>query len=447
MKPALSHINREILRLSIPAIVSNITVPLLGLCDTAISGHLGSELFLAAIAVGSVMLNVVFWIFGFLRMGTTGLTAIAYGANDNDEVYRLFLRAFFLGVVSGVILIILRVPVAELLFKFIKAEDSIQSLVREYFMIRIWGAPALLATMAISGWFVGMQNTVMPLVISVGMNLFNILISFVLVFGYGSGFVGIAEGTMISNWLGLLIALVCFFLYNKWKIKKALFKDIFVREGLAKFFNVNSNLFIRSFCIIIVTLGVTAAGARMGAMVLAGNVILMQFFQFFSFFMDGFAFSGEALVGLYAGKRDLFMLNKSVKELLKWTVGMALAFCMIYLFCGDFITSMLTDSNDVRIFVGNNLLIIALIPIVSAWAFIYDGFYVGLTQTVFMMFSTIIASVFFFIILYVGFIDKNLFINEDGGIQLIWSAFLVYLGIRGIFLALLWKRRILLFFK
>ena len=421
--------------------MSNVTIPLLGLCDTAISGHLGSELFLAAIAVGSVMLNVVFWIFGFLRMGTTGLTATSLGANDANEVRRVFSRAFFIGVSAGILLIVFRYPIMEGLLKICGSNSEIRESVEEYFLIRIWGAPALLATMVVTGWFVGMQSTVYPLIISVGMNIANIALSFILVFYSDMGFIGVAAGTLISNWFGLLLSIACMIWFlKKTKIFSTL-REIFNPDGLKKFFSVNSNLFIRSLCIICVTMGVTAASGRLGPLTLAVNVIVMQFFQFFSFFMDGFAFSGEALIGLYAGERNPERLRLSYRALLMWTLGIGVIFTFIYLFFNGNITSLLTDSTIVREGVRKIEIFIIMIPLVSAWAFIYDGFYVGLTDTRLMMFSTLIASIFFFIISFLSVEEGEVFINVSNN-DMIWTGFLVYLGIRGVVLASAWKGRL-----
>lgn len=430
-------INREILRLSIPAIVSNITVPLLGLCDTAISGHLGSDLYLAAIAVGSVMLNVVFWLFGFLRMGTTGLTATAFGAGDDSGVRKVFTRAMLLAGGAGVALILARELVMYALMKLIGAEPDVAGYVGRYFMIRIWGSPALLGVLAVSGWFVGMQSTAYPMVIAISVNIVNIAASFALVFWFGLGFEGVAWGTLVSNWVGLAIAMGCALRFSKGKRLWCGVREAVSGGGMGRFFSVNSNLFFRSACIICVTLGVTAAGARLGAATLAINVVVMQFFQFFSFFMDGFAFSGEALVGRWWGAGDSVMVGKYVRALLWWTVGVALLFTVCYGLGSDGITSLLTDSESVRQGVKGMRAWIWSLPVVSAWAFIYDGFYVGVTDTRKMMMSTIVATIVFYIVAFVKLAEGRVVIEVDSNAA-VWTAFLSYLFIRGAFLAIAW---------
>ncbi len=420
-----------------PAIVSNITVPLLGLCDTAISGHLGSDLYLAAIAVGSVMLNVVFWLFGFLRMGTTGLTATAFGAGDDSGVRKVFTRAMLLAGGAGVALILARELVMYALMKLIGAEPDVAGYVGRYFMIRIWGSPALLGVLAVSGWFVGMQSTAYPMVIAISVNIVNIAASFALVFWFGLGFEGVAWGTLVSNWVGLAIAMGCALRFSKGKRLWCGVREAVSGGGMGRFFSVNSNLFFRSACIICVTLGVTAAGARLGAATLAINVVVMQFFQFFSFFMDGFAFSGEALVGRWWGAGDSVMVGKYVRALLWWTVGVALLFTVCYGLGSDGITSLLTDSESVRQGVKGMRAWIWSLPVVSAWAFIYDGFYVGVTDTRKMMMSTIVATIVFYIVAFVKLAEGRVVIEVDSNAA-VWTAFLSYLFIRGAFLAIAW---------
>lgn len=433
-----TNINGDILRLSLPAIVSNITVPLLGLCDTAISGHLGSELFLAAIAVGSMMLNVVFWLFGFLRMGTTGMTAKAFGAKGEYEISKVFTRALTLGFLIGALLVAFQTPLMNGLCNVIGAEEDVTDLVDKYFSICIWEAPSMLATMAISGWFVGMQSTFYPMVIAISVNVINIVASLTYVFGFGMGFEGIAYGTLTANWAGLLVAIAMVIRFRKGKRILCSVKDIAGGGGISSFFTVNVNLFFRSACITAVSLGVTAAGARLGALTLAVNAVLMQFFTLFSFFMDGFAFSAEALVGKYAGAHDEKMLRKSVRLVLLWSLWMALIFSAVYLLGYSGITDLLTDELGVRQGVYGMRVWIWLIPIVSVWAFVFDGFYVGITETGKMLRATLIATAAFFIISFLHI--------EGGKIEVavvsngfLWSAFLCYLFLRGALLGAMWR--------
>lgn len=416
--------------------MSNITIPLLGICDTAISGHLGSDLYLSAIAVGSVMLNVVFWIFGFLRGGTTGLTANALGAGNDSEVARVFYRGLLIALAAGLLLILFQAPIFRGLWWVAGASDEIRNYVYDYFVIRVWGAPALLAIIAVSGWFVGMQNTFYPMLIAISTNIINIGGSCLLVYGFDMGFNGVALGTMISNWAGLLISAGCIFRFLRGRMIKSSRANL-LKGNWLRYFSVNGNLLLRSLFIICVTMGVTAFGGRISTLTLAVNVIVMQYFQFFSFFMDGFAYSGEAMVGLRCGERNFEMLRRCVGRLLQWTLVTAVVFSFAYFFGLNFFTSLLTDSAAVIAGVGELTLWISLIPIVACWAFIYDGFYVGITDTFRMMISTLISAVIFFVILYSNYYLGD-GLGEETGNYVIWTAFLSYLGLRGLYLALAW---------
>ncbi|MDE5881825.1 MAG: MATE family efflux transporter [Muribaculaceae bacterium] len=432
------NLNREILRLSVPAIVSNITVPLLGLCDTAISGHLGSEVYLAAIGVGSMMLNVIVGLLVFLRMGTTGLTATAFGAGNDDMVSKVFTRAFLLGIGLGVVLVVLRVPVMELMLTIISPDAEVRRYAESYFTVRVWGMPAMFAVMSVSGWFVGMQSTVAPMAVAIIMNVLNIALSYALVFHTEVGFSGVAWGTAISNWIGLVVALVWAMRFRKGKRLFGNLREVLKGGGMGKFFSVNSNLFLRSACIMCVSMGVTSAGARMGALTLAVNVVMMQFFTFFSYFMDGFAFSGEALTGRWYGAGDKGMLRKSVKALLRWTLGVAILFAFLYAVGLSPVTDLLTDNEGVREGVHTMRLWLWILPIVSAWAFIYDGFFVGVTDTNKMMIATLVASIVFFIVAFLRLEGGHIVVAVLGN-NALWGAFLSYLFLRGGILAVIWK--------
>lgn len=434
-------INREILRLSIPAIVSNITVPLLGLCDTGISGHLGSEKYLAAIAVGSMMINVVVWLFGFLRMGTTGITANAFGQGNDFEIRRSRSASLLLANLLGLLLFAFRGPIVRFLLVIVSPESEVATLAGEYFKICVSAAPALLATMAISGWFVGMQSTAWPMVIAISVNIINMIVSFSLVFVFDMGFYGVAWGTFTANWTGVLLAL-----FAVWRSRKGkrLFTDgssLLHRDVIKRFFTVNSNLFLRSACVISVSLGVTASGARMGSMTLAINAVMMQFFTLFSFFMDGFAFSAEALTGRWLGASDPVMLRRSVRSLLVWAAGVAILFTLVYVSGYTLLSTLLTDDEAVIRGVVSMRVWLWLIPIVSVWAFIYDGFYVGITDTGRMLLATFLATAAFFIGAFViPELSERQTMPESNGI--LWSAFLAYLLIRGVVLAIMWPGRL-----
>lgn len=413
-------------------------MPLLGLCDTAIAGHLGSPSYLGAIAVGAMMLNVFFWLSGFLRMGTTGLTARGYGMGDGRQCREVLVKSLILASVISVIVIILQMPLLRLLISLISPEEDVRELASVYFRIGVWGVPAQLAVMAVSGWFIGLQTTVVPMTIAIATNVLNILMSILLSFGLKKGFTGIACGTLIANWAGAVAALIWARLRYKTLIRcddsKSMIENVKKLSGVKwhELFKVNGALFIRSACIMSVTLTVTAVGAKMGDLTLAANAIIMQFFIFFSYFMDGFAFSGEALAGKFYGGGNKDMVNEVMKALCGWGAVMALLFFAVYYFGSVGISSLLTDSSEVIEEVEKYRIWILLLPPVTVLAFIFDGLFVGLTRTNVMMWVTIAGAVVFFLLQF------GLRLPPSN--NLLWLGFESYLLIRGLSLALSFRK-------
>lgn len=438
------NLNREIIRLAAPAIVSNIAVPLLGLSDTAIAGHLGSEDMLAAIGAGAMMINASFWLFGFLRMGTTGITAQAYGQGRLDQAMSTLGRSFWMAAAIGASIVALHVPLRSLLLSLMAPPGPSAGFASLYFTTVIWSAPAILCTMSVLGWLLGMQNTSLPMAISIVPNILNIILSVTLVFGFGLGFRGIAIGTLASNWfaLALALSLAAWFARRKGcrlnlSLKSSGGESLDL-HGLGKFFRVNTDIFFRSACIMAVTLSVTAFGARLGPLTLAANAVMMQFFTLFSYFMDGFAFTGEALCGRFAGEMQRGapdgrkMLMRSVKALLWWSAGCAGAFFVAYLFAGMRIAGLITNEPTVLAVVADHFPYLVAIPPLTVAAFIFDGFYIGLTRTRKMLVVTVIAtSLFYSVSLVQGTLPSN---------AQLWTAFLAYLLCRGALLGVLFVK-------
>lgn len=431
--------NKAILKLALPAIASNITVPLLGICDTAITGHLGSEVFLAAVAAGSTIFNVVLWLCGFLRMGTTGLTAEAFGAQNKEAYNSVFWRAVTLAVILGGITVALRNPLLSLFLNIIEPGPLVAQSAALYFSICVWGIPPLLVTLSINGWFIGMQNTVAPMAISIAMNLFNVTASVCAVYVFKAGFAGVAIGTLIANWLGLLLAIIIVFCQSKKYHLERINRTTFASGGFVRFFKVSSDLFLRSACIMSVSMAVTAIGARMGDLTMAVNTVMLQFFLFFSYFMDGFSFAAEALTGKNIGANDVSGVYHVTKVLLKWSAAMATIFMTIYGALSPLIVALLTDVESVREGIYKIRYFLWILPPIAVWAFIYDGIFIGLTSTRRMFFTTLTALILFAAITAIGW-SMHPF-NENPGIGniLLWTAFLGFLGIRGIGLAMQFK--------
>lgn len=434
MGNAKPSMNRKIARIAFPAIVSNLTVPLLGLCDTGVTGHLGHPRFVAAIAVGSMMLNVLLWSLGFLRMGTTGLTAQAYGAGSRKECRLMFTRALLLALSLGLLLVLLRHPLGLLLLKLIGSDREVSELALDYFKICIWGAPGLLGSMAISGWFLGMQDSTRPMVIAIVTNIINITANILLVFPLGMGFAGTATGTMIANWSSLLLGLILVRFFCHGNFPWAPLGEAVDLRGMRRFFKVNADIFCRSFFVMAVSLGVTAIGARMGELALAANTIVMQMFFLFSYFMDGLAFSAEALSGKSAGARDWEGLRHTVRRLIVWSLVVASAFTLCYIFGYGLFAGMLVPEAPVLARVDDMRLWIWLLPFASVLAFIFDGFFIGLTATRRMLIVTAAASMAFFAINFALPIGEG----AGEGAARLWIGFEVYLFIRGAALAALY---------
>lgn len=420
--------NRQILHIALPSIVSNIIVPLLGLMDLAIAGHLGATAFIGAVSVGATMFNLTYWNFNFLRMGTSGMTAQAYGAGDFGEAFRILLRSTMLAVAIGLAIMALQYPLRWLLLYAISPGEEVYQYVLTYFGICIWGAPAILSTLGISGWFLGMQNSVYPMAVSISVNVVNIVVSLLCTFTFGMGFAGIAVGTVSAQWVGLLLSLLLLRRMIRRKSVPVSVRFAEVLSGLGRFFRVNSDIFLRSLCLMLVTLFFTASGARSGDLTLAVNALIMQLFMLYSYFMDGFAFAGETLAGRYAGERNAMALRHCALRLFMWGSLVMLIFSTAYATMGDTIMPLLTDDAAVLAEAPAYRWWASVIPIAGMAAFIWDGIYIGLTATRQMLAALLVATAAFFAIYY-GLDVLPLGMSPN---QRLWTAFIVYLASRGV---------------
>ncbi len=416
--------NRKILQIAIPSIISNITVPLLGLIDITIAGHLGSAAYIGAIAVGGMLFNLIYWIFGFLRMGTSGMTSQAYGKRDLNEVTRLLIRAVGIGIVIALCLLILQYPIRKLAFTFIKTTTEVEQLATLYYRTCIWGAPAMLGLYGFAGWFVGMQNSRFPMYIAITQNIVNIAASLCFVYLFHLRIAGIALGTLTAQYAGFLMAILLWINYYGGLRKYISRKGLFAKQVMIRFFQVNRDIFFRTLCLVCVTLYFTTAGASQGETVLAVNALLMQLFTLFSFFMDGFAYAGEALSGKYIGAGNKTAFIQTIRLLFIWGLGLACMFTLLYFFGGKVLLKLLTNDKAV-IEEANNYFYWALaIPLAGFSAFLWDGIFIGATATKPMFYSMLIASVSFFLV--------YLIFHGLLGNHALWLAFMVYLSLRGI---------------
>ena len=421
--------DRQILQIALPSIVSNITVPLLGMIDVAIVGHMGSPVFIGAVAVGSMIFSLIYWLFGFLRMGSSGLTSQALGRRDMVEVTRLLVRSLAIAFGMALLLIAFQIPMKWLMFWFIGPTSDVVPFASSYFDIVIWGAPAMLGLYSLSGWFIGMQNTRIPMFISIMQNIVNILASLSLVYGLGMKVEGVAMGTLIAQIAGFIVALGLLFHYYG-RLFKYFRKDRLFRH-FGKFFSVNRDIFLRTLCLVAVNLYFTSAGARSGAVILSVNTVMMQLYLFFSYFMDGFAYAGEALGGKTYGARNRVAFSETLHRLWMWMLIVTIAYTLLYMLAGNWIFRILTDESQVIAASGDYLWWTWLVPAAGSMAFIWDGIFIGITATRGMLVSSFVSALCFF--------GLYLLTEPVLGNHGLWLAMIVYLAMRGV-LQTIWYR-------
>ena len=418
----LTSTDRQILHIALPSIVSNITVPLLGLVDVAIVGHLGSAAYIGAITVGGMLFNMAYWLFAFLRMGTSGLTAQAYGRGDRAETVRVLVRALGVALAIGVALVALSRPVADVAFRLIPCSAEVEVSARVYFALLVWGAPAVLGLYGFAGWFVGMQNARFPMAVAITQNVVNIVASAALVFGLGWQVEGVAAGTLIAQYAGLLMAVAGWWRGYRADTRGVSLRPVTDRAALSRFFAVNRDIFLRTLCLIAVTVCFTSSGAAAGDTVLAANALLMQLFMLFSYVMDGFAYAGEALAGRYVGAADAAGFRRTVRRLFGWGLVLAVAFTLAYGAGWRTFLSLLTSETSVVDMAMAYLPWAVAVPLTSFAAFLFDGIFIGATATGRMLLAMAVASSVFFISYYL--------LTDTLGNHALWLAFLAYLGAR-----------------
>ena len=427
--------DQQILKIALPAIVTNITVPLLGLVDTAIVGHMGDATYIGAIAVGSMVFNLVYWVFGFLRMGTSGLTAQARGRHDLQEMRSMLVRSQTVALTIALLILLLQWPLRELMLWLIGPTDDVRPLAITYYNIVVWGAPAMLGLYGLSGWFIGMQNTRLPMVISIMQNVVNIVASLLLVYGLDMKVEGVALGTIVAQYAGLLTALVMLGKYYRrwitgtvlmiqfsWKMVSR--RTVPMISSMLPFLRVNSDIFLRTLCLVAVNLYFTSAGARQGATILAVNALLLQLYLLFSYIMDGFAYAGEALGGRFWGARDHKAFREVVGRLFVWGAGMTVLFTLLYVVGGMPFLRLLTNEETVVQAAREYVWWAYLIPVAGVAAFVWDGIFIGITQTRGMLVSAAVASVVFL----AGVTWLMPLMGNHG----LWLSMLLYLATRGI---------------
>ena len=414
---------KQVFKLALPSIISNITVPLLGIIDLTIVGHMGDVIYIGAIAIGTMIFNVLYWLFGFLRMGTSGMTSQALGIRDLTETMRLLVRSLTISTAIAATFIVFQLPIRWMALSIMQPTEQIAEQAAIYFSICIWGAPAMLGLYGLTGWFIGMQNTRIPMLVSIFQNIVNIVASVTFVFGFGMKIQGVALGTLTAQWTGFLLALYCWKRYYgrlaeyNWK------DDLFKRSTMVRFFAVNRDIFIRTLFLVGVNFFFISAGSRQGAIILSVNTLLMTLFTLFSYVMDGFAYAGEALSGKYYSAANKLAFDRVYNSLFAWGAIMAVVFTLVYAVGGNGFLMLLTNEAVVVQSAEAYFWWAVMIPIASVSAFVYDGIFIGLTATRGMLVSSVVSALVFFALYLV--------LQSYLGNHALWLAFIVYLGLRG----------------
>jgi len=415
--------NREILRLAVPNILSNISVPLLSTVDTMLMGR-ESAAHLGAVGLGAMIFNFIYWNFGFLRMGTTGLTAQAYGRKDDLESGRVLGRALLVAVLVAGLLVALQRPLGMLSFWLLAAQPEVQPLVSTYFFTRIWAAPATLGLYAFLGWFFGMQNAVLPLVLTILINVVNIALSVVLVRIWGWGVYGVALGTVLAQYAGLLLAV----LFISWRYRSysrgLVDRLVLQKEALIRFLRLNGDILLRTFCLTLAFGFFYSRSSAYGELVLAANVILLQYLNWMSYGIDGFAFAAESLVGKYAGAGEDAQTRKAIRYAFAWGMGLAVLYSLIYGFFGEALLYVFSDEQAVVRTTVPFLFWMVLFPLLGTPCYLWDGVFIGLTATRAMRNSMLLA-----LLIYLGVYALAAPHGQNHGL---WLALLVFLVARGV---------------
>jgi len=432
MRDPYSH--RSVRRIAVPMIVSSITAPLLGMVDTAVMGHLDDAIYLAAVAAGAAIFSVLFMGMNFLRMGTTGITAQAYGAGDNDTIRTSLGQPILAALCLSGIIIAIREPLLDSALWMLSPGAEVSQHTQTYFTIRVWSAPFSLVNFVLIGWLIGMQNARGPLIIMLVINLTNIVLDLVFVLLLGMTVNGVALATLISEIGGVIVAALFV------RARLASYPGQWVRSkfiapaNYRRLFDVNASLFLRTMALMFVFAFITARGARMGTVILATNALLMNFQLFQSYALDGIAYAAEALVGKAVGSHDREGIRNAVRRTLQWSLIFAGVLCIVYAVAGQLIIAMLTNIDDLRITAREFLPWLVISPLISVWSFLYDGVYVGATRTKEMMLIMVGSTVFVFL--------PTWFVTIPYGNHGLWLAFTAFMLARGIGMHV-WFRRMI----
>ncbi|MCF6217898.1 MAG: MATE family efflux transporter [Gammaproteobacteria bacterium] len=429
--PALLH-HRPILRLALPLMLSNLSIPLLGLVDTAVVGHLEHAYYLGAVALGALIFSFLFWGFGFLRMGTTGLIAQAFGEENNHEIHATLVRASLLALLFSLLILLLQYPIGQLAFYLLDGSHPVEHYAQQYFTLRIWSAPATLLNYVLIGWMLGMQNVRGPLVMLLVTNLTNIVLDLWFVVGLGMTVDGVAIASVIAEYIGCAVGIVLTFQLLKQHPAQWQWEQILKRHKLRQLVTLNSNIMLRTLCLIFTLAFFTAQGAKMGDLILAANAILINFQTLMAYALDGFAHAAEALVGRAIGKCDRRALKRAIYTAAFWSLGFALLFVAFYALAGQWMIDQLSDIEAVRSVANEYLIWSIFMPLVAVWGYLFDGIFIGATRAREMR-NTMLAST-----LLVFF--PAWWLLQPWGNHGLWAALMLFMVARGAAMAWSFRR-------
>ena len=417
--------NKEILKLAIPNIVSNLSVPLLSIVDVALMGHLESAHFILAVGFGASLFNFLYWGFGFLRMGTTGLTAQAFGSRDFHETSYIFFRAIFIAVGAGLMMLLFQSPLLQLGLVLFDTDPLVEESLILYYRVRIYAAPATLSMYVIIGWFLGMQDARVPMVLTIVINTINIFGSFYFVEYVGMKADGVALGTVVAQYAGLVLG--CLFLLTKHRsiVTGFKWKPVMNRAAVASFLKLNMDIIIRTLCLIFTLTFFKIQSGNIGVTIGAANIVLLEFFTIAAYGIDGFAFAAESVAGKYFGARQFKKLRSSIKLCFMWGIGLGLIFTWIFYSFGTHILQMMTNQEPVFLTAKDYLVWMIFSPVLMAIPFVWDGIYIGLTASKAMRNSMLISTV-------TCFLPAQLVLTAYYQNHGLWLALIIFFLARGI---------------
>ena len=424
--------NKSILKLAIPNILTNLTIPLLGMVDMHLMGYQDSSVFMGAVALGGVIFNFVYWGFAFLRMSISGMAAQAYGSKNTNEMAMMLFRGLFLSVTAGILLLLLQEGIVSLSLKILEGTPEVKALASDYFYVRIWAAPLAISLMVINGWFLGMQNAIYPMIISIIINAVNIVSSFIFVKVLGMKVEGVALGSVVANVVGFLLSIVLFLKRYHYILKEFQIKEVLDKTGLLRFLDVSGDIFLRTLCIIVVFTFFTSKSAGTGNLILAANSALLQFLFLFSYFLDGFAYAAEALVGKFTGGRNIPEVKRATRYLFAWGLSFALIFVVVYAGLGRYLLLLFTNQEDVIEVALEYLPWLMILPLTGFSSFIWDGIYIGATASRLMRNTMLMATMIFFALFFT--------LKEGLGNHSLWLAMNCFMLGRGVFQTFFYKQ-------